>query len=475
MDYRYLEKMTDETGFIQFGVGDEPNLESGHTVDDNARALLVSLNMEGDSRERLALLYARYLKDALRPDGRWRNLLVRGRYLADLDSGDCQGRGFLACSIAASCDLEEVSKLAQEMLEGVLPTLSRLEFPRSRAYALLGLIRCTELYDREVGAVAKTAAKIAQEFCDDLLYIYNRAKGKGWYWFEDEITYCNGIIPQALLAYYSFSGNRNALSIARDSLAFLSDNLFDQGYLNIVGNKGWWQRGEEIPRYDQQPVDACSMVLALKEAYLTTGEKKYLDSARLAREWYSGKNINKTSLYNQESGGCYDALTPEGVNYNQGAEAILSLLYSFQAIEDLEADPEEDGAESKIISGEAHILQEKEQEGFANTPWGRWEVLLDAPDHKVKRITVNPGKRLSYQKHFKRKEHWYVVSGQALVTLDGEDISLASGQSVDIHREAAHRVANPGETPLVFIETQTGSYFGEDDIVRLEDDYGRAE
>jgi translation elongation factor P/translation initiation factor 5A/mannose-6-phosphate isomerase-like protein (cupin superfamily) len=285
----------------------------------------------------------------------------------------------------------------------------------------------------------------------------------------------NGIIPQALFAYYSFSGNRNALSIARDSLAFLSDTLFDQGYLNIVGNRGWWQRGQEIPRYDQQPVDACSMVLALKEAYLTTGEKKYLELARLAREWYSGKNINKTSLYNQETGGCYDALTPEGVNYNQGAEAILSLLYSFQAIEDLEEDPEEDGAESKIISGEVHIPQEKEQEGFANTPWGRWEVLLDAPDHKVKRITVDPGKRLSYQKHFKRQEHWYVVSGQALVTLDGEDIPLTSGQSVDIHQEAAHRVANPGETPLVFIETQTGSYFGEDDIVRLEDDYGRAD
>lgn len=470
MDYRYLEKMTDETGIIQFGVGAEPNLESGYTVDDNARALLVALNMEEDSRERLALLYARYLKEALLPEGRWRNLQAGGRYLADLDSGDCQGRGFLACSIAATCDLEEVSKLAQEMLEGVLPTLSQLKYPRSRAYALLGLIRCAKLYDREVGAVAKAMAKTAQGFCDDLIYLYNRAKGKGWYWFEEVIAYCNGIIPQALFAYYSFCGNRNALSIARDSLAFLSDSLFDQGYLNIVGNQGWWQRGEEIPRYDQQPVDACSMVLAFKEAYQTTGEKIYLDSARLAREWYSGKNINKISLYDQETGGCYDALTPEGVNCNQGAEAILSLLYSSQVLEDLE----EDGAESKIILGEAHIPQEKVQESFANTPWGRWEVLLDAPDHKVKRITVDPGKRLSYQKHFKRQEHWFVVSGQALVTLDGEEISLTSGQSVDIHQEAAHRVANPGETPLVFIETQTGSYFGEDDIIRLEDDYGRA-
>ncbi|MGB4504736.1 MAG: glycosyltransferase [Syntrophaceticus sp.] len=120
------------------------------------------------------------------------------------------------------------------------------------------------------------------------------------------------------------------------------------------------------------------------------------------------------------------------------------------------------------------LEREKPRLWYANTPWGRWEVLLDAPDHKVKRITVNPGKRLSYQKHFKREEHWFVVQGNALVTLDGKDIALTEGQSVDIPREAAHRIANPGKTPLVFIETQTGSYFGEDDIVRLQDDYGRA-
>jgi hypothetical protein len=340
MDYRDLERMTDNTGIIQFAVLDKPNLKSGHTVDDNARALLVALNMEEKSRERLSLLYTRFLKDAQRKDGRWRNLKVQESYLTDLDSGDCQGRAFLACSIAASCDLEEVSKPAREMLERAVPAITQLKSPRSRAYALLGLVRCTALFDREGGAAVKTA----QEFCDDLVYTYNRCKGRGWYWFEDQITYCNGIIPQALFACYSFSGNSRARTIARDSLAFLSDNLFDDGYLNIVGNKGWWQRGKGIPRFDQQPVDACSMVLAFKEAYLATGEKKYLDLARLAWKWYTGMNINKASLYNQETGGCYDALTPEGVNLNQGAEAVLSWLYSSQVLQSLE------GSEGAAIS-----------------------------------------------------------------------------------------------------------------------------
>src|SRR4029434_4706911 len=109
----------------------------------------------------------------------------------------------------------------------------------------------------------------------------------------------------------------------------------------------------------------------------------------------------------------------------------------------------------------------------AGTPWGKWEVLLDEADYKVKRITVLPEKRLSYQKHFKRQEHWIVVEGMGLVTLDGREIPLSAGEAIDIPMESAHRIANPGRVPLVFIEVQRGSYFGEDDIVRLQDDYGR--
>lgn len=108
-------------------------------------------------------------------------------------------------------------------------------------------------------------------------------------------------------------------------------------------------------------------------------------------------------------------------------------------------------------------------------PWGSYSVLSDADDHKVKRIEVRPGSRLSYQRHFRRAEHWFVVSGRAVVELDGVATELSSGDSIDIPLEAAHRIQNPSsDAPLVFIEVQHGSYFGEDDIERLDDDYGRA-
>ena len=106
-------------------------------------------------------------------------------------------------------------------------------------------------------------------------------------------------------------------------------------------------------------------------------------------------------------------------------------------------------------------------------PWGFYVVLADEPDHKVKRIVVFPGKRLSLQSHSRRSEHWHAVYGEAVVTLDGELISLRAGESVDIPLGIAHRIENKSDKNMAFIEVQRGDYFGEDDIVRYEDDFGR--
>ena len=112
---------------------------------------------------------------------------------------------------------------------------------------------------------------------------------------------------------------------------------------------------------------------------------------------------------------------------------------------------------------------------YDERPWGTFTVLDEGENFKVKRIEVLPGKRLSYQKHAQRAEHWMVVAGEARVTLDDEEITLRDGDTIDIPIEAKHRVENPGGEKLIFIEIQRGSYLGEDDIVRFSDDFGRAE
>ncbi len=109
----------------------------------------------------------------------------------------------------------------------------------------------------------------------------------------------------------------------------------------------------------------------------------------------------------------------------------------------------------------------------ATPPWGKWEVILDEPGYKVKQITVEPDHQLSYQTHAKRQEHWVAVKGEGIVILDGREIILKPGDTLDVPIGIPHRAINRGDEPFIFIEVQLGSYLGEDDIVRLEDSYGR--
>ncbi len=121
----------------------------------------------------------------------------------------------------------------------------------------------------------------------------------------------------------------------------------------------------------------------------------------------------------------------------------------------------------------SQIDAEDSPRAFDRRPWGGFTVLDEGAGYKVKRIEVLPGTRLSYQRHTRRSEHWMVVQGRARVTLDGQELSLSTGQTIDVPSGTAHRIENVGDESLIFIEIQQGSYLGEDDITRLEDDYGR--
>ena len=112
-------------------------------------------------------------------------------------------------------------------------------------------------------------------------------------------------------------------------------------------------------------------------------------------------------------------------------------------------------------------------EDESQRPWGRYEILSESDTHKVKTIWVTPGKRLSYQRHEKRAEHWFIIQGDARITLNGDIFEMGAGDSLDIKVGDLHRIENIGAEDVVFVEVQTGTYFGEDDIERVEDDFGR--
>jgi hypothetical protein len=346
IDYRHLKRMTDEGGMLQFSRLCTPDHDSGYTVDDNARALLVALNMEGEERRELLGAYMRFLAAAQRTDGAWQNWKLDGRFVTTIDSDDSQGRAFLSCCAASLCELEDVRDAGRRMAMRALPVLVELRSPRAVAYVLLGICLNPGLSERRSGALAG----VARDLSSYLIHLYNTSRRQGWQWFEDVLTYCNGILPHALFAYYSLAQDRKALRVARDTLGFLTDALFARGYLSIVGNRGWWHRGAEMPCYDQQPVDACSMALACARAFRATGDSQYRSLAELAYGWYQGNNINRISLYDATTGGCYDALTADAVNLNQGAESLLSLLLSQQMMNGMAAHGQDTDAACQAVS-----------------------------------------------------------------------------------------------------------------------------
>ena len=327
--YAHLKHMTDSTGIIQFCNISTPLPESGYTVDDNARALIVAIGMEELERERLIKTYARFLQEAQTKDGTWQNLKVHNKYYTVINSEDSIGRGVLAASYAAGCSITEIKSAACKMLKRVLPMAINVGSPRAVSYVLLGMINIIDLSDN-INLMSH-----AKHLAYKLVKLYDASCSREWHWFEDRLTYCNAVLPHALFGFYGISKDTKVLKVARNTLNFLTNSLFQKGYLNIVGNRGWWIKKSQIPSYDQQPVDAASVTLACLQAFTVTGEKEYMEMAKIAYDWYWGKNLNNFPLYNEKTQGCHDALVPNGVNLNQGAEAVISFLMAHQVLQDV--------------------------------------------------------------------------------------------------------------------------------------------
>ncbi len=317
VDYRHLNAMTDENGILQFAHLQTPDPGSGYTLDDNARALIVALSREDG--DQLARCYATYLYRSQHSDS-WANFELNGQFSSSFDSEDSVGRAILACSLGTSSQWPEIRRICINMMARNLPRTFDFSSPRAIAYTLLGLCK------GEIPVFSEKLLQMVSLLSNWLINLYQLKQDKAWFWFENYLTYCNGILPQALFAAYSLNGDKKALKVGHDSLNFLNSILFRDGYLNIVGNQGWYSKGGRIPLFDQQPVDAASIYFACMEAYVGIGNRDYLDLAKLAHAWYRGANVHSLSLYNAETGGCFDALTEDGVNLNQGAESTLSLI-----------------------------------------------------------------------------------------------------------------------------------------------------
>ncbi|MFC3563285.1 glycosyltransferase [Pedobacter jamesrossensis] len=329
LNLSHIELLTDDTGIIQHAKFGIPNLKEGYCIDDNARALILSILAYDQDKNQKALklmpIYLSFIQYMQREDGNFRNFLSFNRnYLDEVGSEDSFGRtiwslGYLICK-GPNNSYREFGK---ELFSNSIPHFKDLKYLRAIANTVIGISYYLGAHSGD-----EVLVKEINQLATVLTNAYNKNKDENWHWYEDILTYDNAILPLALLTHYEVTGNIESYKIAIESIDFLNSFSFKNGYLNPVGNDGWMKKNEENPIYDQQALETMAMVLLYSKAFSITKDDKYLDMMHISYEWFLGKNSLHIPLYDYETHGCADGLQYNSVNRNQGAESTLAYFIS---------------------------------------------------------------------------------------------------------------------------------------------------
>jgi len=327
----HLRRLTDSTGILQHAIFIVPNYREGYCTDDNARALMTAVLLEemGEDEARqahgLASHYLAFLWHAYDPTTRrFRNFLSYERkWLEEVGSEDSHGRALWGLgTVVGRSQRQALRATANRLFDLSLPIVAEFTSPRAWAFSLLGIHEYFKPFagDRIAMGVTEILAEKLMACCRD-------NASADWPWFESEMSYCNAELPHALLVCGSRLSRPDMLETALKSLDWLARiQTSEEGHFAPIGSNGFYRRGGERARFDQQPVEAHSMVAACLEAATITGDTRWRVEAQRAFDWFLGGNDLHLSVYDPNSGGCRDGVHPDRVNQNQGAEATLSYL-----------------------------------------------------------------------------------------------------------------------------------------------------
>jgi len=332
----HLKNLTNHFGCIQFSKLTKPDKKSGYTVDDNARALIAaSLHHHLSKSEHsynLVETYLDFLEKVQEDDGNFKNNLENKNEILRPRSEDAFGRTLWALGYTLSkFNVYEdpwVVKKAKTLFDRSYKFTKKVNSPRAKAFSIIGLYYYNQKYkDRKIVRKIKKLA-------DSLVRAHEHENSKDWKWFEKYITYSNSKLPESLFLAYDLTKNPEYLTVGKRTLNFLSKSVFIDDCLSPIGQKGWMNRNGKRAFFDQQPVDASSLVQTYLIAYEVTGIKDYYNKAVLAFNWFLGKNHLKQMMYDEKTGGCYDGLGKETVNLNQGAESTIAYLMARLMLEE---------------------------------------------------------------------------------------------------------------------------------------------
>jgi len=324
---KHIKRLTYDTGIIQHALYNVPNLKKGYCIDDNSRALLMTLmawNQLKDE-EALELLpnYLSFINYMQNDNGTFRNFLsFSGEYLDEDGTEDSFGRTIWALGYLLRYSPNPgYLQLSFEMFSKALPNFMKLKEVRSIAYTISGLYHYLKHYPSDEKMI-----KLLKDLTNKIISRVDNGKDKEWVWFENKLTYSNGIVPLALFYSYKLLNDKKILKTATELLNFLEEIKFKNDYLSVIGNDGWFEKGKEPAHFAQQPINATAMVLLFNQAYKVTRNKDYLKKMYTSYLWFLGENEMGIPLYNFDTGGCSDGLESYGVNRNQGAESTLAYL-----------------------------------------------------------------------------------------------------------------------------------------------------
>ncbi|MBL8155638.1 MAG: glycosyltransferase family 4 protein [Anaerolineae bacterium] len=324
----HLHRMTDQTGMLQHAGFTVPNYREGYTIDDNARALIVSTYLEELGNPEAVQLASRYLAFVWyafnTETKRFRNFMdYQRQWLEARGSEDSHGRALWALgTVIGHTPTQSLLSLAGSIFEDALPAILETTSPRAWAFTLIGIHEYLRRFSGD-----RMANQIRDELAVRLLTIYQKTRSDRWFWYEDGLTYCNAVLPHAMLMSGQWIPNNAMTEVGLESLRWLADlQRANGGHFVPIGSNGFYQRDGERARFDQQPVEAQAMISACLEAYRSTGDERWIREARSAFEWFLGRNDLNMAVYDPTTGGCRDGLHPDRPNENQGAESTLAFL-----------------------------------------------------------------------------------------------------------------------------------------------------
>lgn len=338
----HVKKMTTEIGMIQFSKINQPDINSGYTLDDNARALIaMCMHYECTGEEedlKYMRIYLNFIRYCQQPEGDFLNYVDEEQQFTPQNDAtnlaDANGRAIWALGYLISKRLllpEELVTAAEEILHLTLPRIPLMHSTRTMAFAIKGL------YYANLEQKSPEISRLISTLADRLVQMYRHESEHNWQWYESYLTYANSILPEALLCAWQETGNHVYKAVAKTSFDFLLSRTFNRHGIKVISNKSWLHKGKEAARHGEQPIDVAYTILALSRFQKVFKENRYARKLAIAFNWFLGNNHLHQIIYNPCTGGCYDGLEENHVNLNQGAESTLSYLMARLTVEKIGA------------------------------------------------------------------------------------------------------------------------------------------